>query len=483
MKDSKLVKILVTFSKEEWKEFEKFAASPYFNKGRNYIPFLKFLKKFYPKFDSEKLTRENVYKILYPGRKYKDYVIFSMTSGLYHLAEEFLIQKNDEGNLFKKEISLLNQLSLRNIDGIHNKRYTEIDNRLHNQKAGQEIFGLFGELKTHNIQHLMKSNYEKYLKENIPTRADYFIFNFIFLLLNEVRDLIVLKNNYNIETEKDLSMQLFNSTDFKKIIVYADTHYPEKSPLIKTIVNCYIASITTEDLYFTAKEELMKNYDLFEKNLLRQLFLIMEGGCATRLKAGNRLYVKEWHELNRLCVEKKLHIYETQNFIHPMTAHNMLNIAFWNKEIKWIDLFINEHQNEFPHEFRNYLTTIGHVYLHILRKEYDYALKLLTTIDDSLIAFKIRVRTLQLIMYYELNEYELALNGLDSFKHFVSNNKEKFSQSEKSGIIKFLSIYEQLLKFRFGNIEISVKKLNKRIMEEIPSQSFDWLLEKTAELS
>ena len=180
MKDSKLVKILRTFSKAEWKDFEKFAASQYFNGGRNYLPYLKLLRKYYPEFDSKKLTRESVYKALYPGKKYKDSVIFTVTSGLYSLAEEFLINKNAEGNRFEKEMNLLSQLSLRNIDGIHNKRFAEIENRLHSQKAGQDIFELYGRLQTHKIQHSMKGNYEKILKENVPLRADYNNFNFIF---------------------------------------------------------------------------------------------------------------------------------------------------------------------------------------------------------------------------------------------------------------------------------------------------------------
>lgn len=482
MNDSKLIKIIKTFSKAEWKEFEKFIDSPYFNNGRNYIPFLKLLKKFYPKFDSEKLTREYVYKTLYPGRKYKDYVIFSMTSGLYGLAEEFLIQKNAEGSWFKREMNLLSQLSLRNIDGIHNKRFAEIENRLHSQKAGQDIFGLYGELQTHKIQHSMKGNYEKILKESVPVRADYYIFNFVFLLLNEVRDLVVLKDSYNIVTEKDLSNQIFNSVDFNKLLEYTEFHYPHLSQVISIVVNCYIASITTEDIYFKAKEALIKHYNLFDNNLLRELVLIMEGGVAMRLDSGNRQFVREWHELHRFSVEKRLHIYEAQKYVHPLMAHNMLNMAFWNKEYGWIEFFINNHQNEFPNEFRNYLISIGNVYLYISRKEFSQALKLLSTINDNLISFKKRVRTLLLIIYFELDDRELTESGVDSFKHFIDNNQEKYSQTEKSGLMIFISVYEQLLKYRFGNTKANLKLLKKRILNENPSQSFDWLLEKITQL-
>jgi hypothetical protein len=208
----------------------------------------------------------------------------------------------------------------------------------------------------------------------------------------------------------------------------------------------------------------------------------MEGACAMRLNTGDRNFVREWHELHRFSVERGLHIYEAHNYVHPLIAHNMLNMAFWNKEYKWIDLFINEHQNEFPDEFRNYLTAIGKVYIHISHKDFTGALKLLTTIDDSLFSFKKRVRTLLLINYYELKEHELALSGLDSFKHFIDNNQQKYSERERSTLLIFLSIYEQLLKYRFGGIEANLKQIKKRILSQNPSQSLDWLLEKIEEL-
>ena len=226
----------------------------------------------------------------------------------------------------------------------------------------------------------------------------------------------------------------------------------------------------------------MRHYALFDNNLLRELVLIMEGGCAMRLNTGDRQYVREWHELHRFSVERGLHIYETQKYVHPLIAHNMLNMAFWNKEYKWIEFFIDEHQKEFPDEFRNYLVSIGNVYLFVSRKEFNQALKLLTSVDDSLFSFKKRVRTLQLLIYYELKEHELALSGIDSFKHFIENNKDKYNQRERAVLLIFLSIYEQLLKHRFGGNEANLKQLKQRILNENPSQSLDWLLEKIAEL-
>ena len=482
MKDSKLIKILKTFSKAEWNEFEKFVDSPYFNNGRKYIPYLKLLKKFYPTFDSERLTREYLYKALYPGKEYKDAVIFTVTSGLYSLAEEFLVQKKSEENRFNRKMELLSQLSARNIDAIHDKHFAEIENMLHSQKAGRDIFKLLAELQTHKVRHSLKGNYEKTLKENIPLRSDYHIYNFMFLLLNEVRDRVVLKDNYNIISPKDLPDRIYNSLDINELLEYTELHYPRLSPVLSTVVNCFITSITTDDSYFKTKEILMKNYSLLDNDLLREMLLIMEGAVSIRLNSGRREYIKEWHLLHRFSVEKGLHIHETNRYVHTLVAHNMINMAFWNREYGWLEYFINNHSSEFSEEYRSYLVSLGNVYLHVSRKEFGQALRLISTLDDMMITFKKRVRILQMIIYYELDDRELTESGLDSFKHYVDNNIEKYGQDEKAGLVSFLTVYEKLIKYRQGDTKINLKQLKKRTLNEIPSLGIDWLLEKITEL-
>ena len=76
----------------EWKDFEKFVSSPYFNKGRNYIPLLNILKEFYPDFDSRDLTAEYIYKRLHKGKEFNLNVMNTILSGLSNICEEFFFE-------------------------------------------------------------------------------------------------------------------------------------------------------------------------------------------------------------------------------------------------------------------------------------------------------------------------------------------------------------------------------------------------------
>ena len=94
MKETKLIDLLKRLNKEEFKDFEKFASSPYFSRGRDLSPLFKSLKPFYPDFENEKLTDEFIFKKLYPDKKFGDErsvsLLRTLTSELFNLGKEFL---------------------------------------------------------------------------------------------------------------------------------------------------------------------------------------------------------------------------------------------------------------------------------------------------------------------------------------------------------------------------------------------------------
>ena len=142
MKNNKLIQTLKTFTKDEMKLFEKFVASPYFNKGRNYLPLLNELQKCYPDFENDKLTSENVYKKLYPGRKFNKQVIWNQVSELEKLALEFLLQNALMNYKSERFIIMFDELSKRNLDKQIINEIGKTDKYVNNMKFGEEYFSL-----------------------------------------------------------------------------------------------------------------------------------------------------------------------------------------------------------------------------------------------------------------------------------------------------------------------------------------------------
>src|SRR5437762_7687979 len=100
MKDSKLISILKTFSKEEFKEFGKFVDSPFFSKGRNLKPLYEALKKFYPSFEIPEFSAEKIFGMLHKNETYSAVLIRKLFSDMTRLAEEYLFNKTFRSERF-----------------------------------------------------------------------------------------------------------------------------------------------------------------------------------------------------------------------------------------------------------------------------------------------------------------------------------------------------------------------------------------------
>ena len=97
MHSSTLIRLLSKLNKEEWKRFDKFIRSPYFNSNKSVIQLFELLKKYAPDFATPKLNKEKVSQKIYPKTPYKEKRMWQLMSDLKGLAEQFLVvEKNDK---------------------------------------------------------------------------------------------------------------------------------------------------------------------------------------------------------------------------------------------------------------------------------------------------------------------------------------------------------------------------------------------------
>src|SRR5439155_22489713 len=101
---------LKLFSKEEFKKFGLFVCSPYFNRLNNVTRFYNILKNYHPDYKSKKLTRENIFKKIFPGQKYVDIRLRTLFSYLFFLAEKFLAMEYYSSSRINLSLDAINSL-------------------------------------------------------------------------------------------------------------------------------------------------------------------------------------------------------------------------------------------------------------------------------------------------------------------------------------------------------------------------------------
>src|ERR1051325_7004466 len=90
MHNTQIIDLLKSFSPVELKNFGKFLSSPYFNQNTNLISLYSLLTPHYPEFNQPGISKEILFKNLFPKEKYDDKKMRYIGYDLLKLAEEYL---------------------------------------------------------------------------------------------------------------------------------------------------------------------------------------------------------------------------------------------------------------------------------------------------------------------------------------------------------------------------------------------------------
>lgn len=475
MKESKLIRLLRTFSNDEWKEFEKFAASPYFNGGRNYMPVLKYFKGFLAINENVNPEPEEIYKKLYPGKQFNKNVINTILSGFTKMAEGYLIQKDYDQSSRDKKIALLKQLNLRNCDKLFEKETALALRDAYDSPFDLDTIDFLRNIQEYIIRAKYKTNFDKSIETEVHKRFDLRFFVFYLWLLNEERDLKVMKNVFNKISENRISTQINKNIKSEEVISYIKKYYPE---LINT-AGLRILVHTSKDFY-KIKEIFFDNYSLFTQNFALNTAYVIEGLIVDLVNEGNHNLLKERHLLHRFMLEKKLLINNNTKTMNTRVTENFIYIAFWLKEYKWLKEFLNDYKNTFAADMRDSLVNFGNACILYGEGKYRDALKLINSAGNTLVTMKLRMKDIELQILFELGEVELIYFSIDNYVKFKNN--PLISEWNRKIMDSNINAFKSIVNIKDGKKAEDTGLIIRKLKSSLPSQFGDWLLKKYSEI-
>jgi hypothetical protein len=486
MKNTKLVQTLRTFTKDEMKLFEKFVASPYFNNGRNYLPFLKELQNHYPDFEDlkGKLTSENVYKKLYPGKKFNKQVMWNQVSQLEKLAREFLLQTSLKSNKSERFVMMFNELSKRHLDKQVLKEIEKADKYLNTVKLGEEYFSLkwIVEINRADYWNSVLGRQDKSFEGTVKS-TEYLLLKFLADLSIQVWDLNILKIMYNAGDEIDSALELLRSLDLKNLIKVNKKSRNRYSEVINFYYNKIMCALDENDesYFFEMKACFDKNYDLFDKQEQHNAIISLANYCAHKMRLGNGKFLKILFEINKFRLEKEIGAY-THGRISKALFHQILRNALSLGEIKYSENFVKEYAPKLRKEHQSTMTSLALAYISYEKKSYDESLYYLNKVEFIDLRDKLHVRILSAKAYYELNDTESLSYLIDSSKHFIGKNTS-INNDTRDACMKFFNFLNKLLTCKENHDLHKLKLLREDIELDkiIRLRHKNWLLEKIEE--
>lgn len=483
MHDSRLIQTLKTFTKDEFKQFEKFAASPFFNNGRNYIPFLNELKKHYPSFESrnDSLKPETVYKKIYPGKNFNKQVMWNLVSQLEKLAMEFILQTGLKNNRQQRSALMFEELSKRNLDKHIFKEIENAEKYAGTLKYGIEYFNTKWILENNkagywnSVQGRQDKSYEGTVRS-----TEYLLLNFLAELSIQVSDLQILNIMYNTGNELNSAIEFVKSLDFKNLVETVKKNKNKYASVVNFYYNKIMCAIdeNEESYFFEMKKYFDSNYKLFDKEEQSNTVISLANYCAHKMRLGDRKFLKILFEINKFRLEKEIGAFQNGR-INKALYHQILRNALSLDEIKWAERFVSEYTSMLKREHQKTMNALAMGYICYAKKDYSDSLEFLNKVEFIDIRDKLHVRILSAKAYYELGKSELLYYYIDSSKHFIGNNSA-IEKNTKDAYMKFFNYLKKLLAYEESHDLKKLKELRVDIdLDKILRlRHKKWLLEK-----
>lgn len=115
MHSSKLFTLLKGIREDEIHWFQKFLKSPFYNSNPLPLKLFDLIKKYYPELESPKLTKEKVFKKLFPNEKFNVNKLRKVMHSLAVLTEEFFVTMRLRNKEFQKKKILVEEFGERNL--------------------------------------------------------------------------------------------------------------------------------------------------------------------------------------------------------------------------------------------------------------------------------------------------------------------------------------------------------------------------------
>lgn len=473
MAENTLITTLRSFTKHEIGQFDKFLRSPYFMEGKNIrsrvlYDYFCLLKKHYPSFSGSTFTKEFLFGYIYPKQKYNDTLMRRLDSDLGKLALKFLGQTASEEDTAQYSINLLNTLNKKKLDKLFVKNLdtskSSIDSAMYNSRYynNKEQIALAGNNYAYTKADMLKLYQPEAEAENF-TR--YVLCRALEIYRNIENDKAILKRKYAADFFENILAYLKANEVLIENDDYIAMHYYE----IMLNLN------RNDEYYYKLKGLKLKLAEKLSRDTLRNLYITLVNYSIRKVNMGFSQFRAERFELDKEILANGIHEtgehYDMNYFLS--TVRNAVSLGGFN----WSEAFIKRYRQKLDPRHSSFIINFAWGALYYGRKNYKKALEHLSTINIEYSARKQQVKNLILIIHCDNEEFENALNIIDSSLHSLKNDKQ-IPDERKKTFIEFLNYTKRFIKLKTNPDADSIAILKKKI-DKAPYFIYkEWIISK-----
>ena len=486
-----IIEILKTFDNAELKSFGKFVRSPYFNTNDRIAVLYDNIKKFHPDYGSSKLTRENLFKVLYKGKKFDDNTMRYLASELNKLLDRFLLLRYMERDELRNEKFIATEYLERKMLERAKKRFASIYEKAKKEMVGDDVYFRFESELLAALRSNMLTLNDKGI-DKITRDTEPFIYYIISSLTHVYNMLSVERINNNAPIESYPEYNFVENFNIDGLLAFYEKPPVDPGNLtredkinISMCISLHLAATLNnvkDEEHFLKLWKLVDKYSgIYSLSEQYNIYNSLDGCCISKVKNIDALkYRRVYLEIKKSALSKGLHSYKG-NFMSVRNFRSIFHTAMDLREYKWAKGFAKRYIEEIYPDYRNDMTHFTKAEIEFAEGKYNRALEYISKVTFKYEGLKRFVKNLMLKIYYELDYVEQALSLIDSYKHFIAKNK-KLSEEARMPNSNFLICYKDLLSIKINPDEYNLVLLKKRIAAVENVSSMNWLFAKVGEL-
>ncbi|MCO6487663.1 MAG: hypothetical protein J5I98_04555 [Phaeodactylibacter sp.] len=480
MRESKLIVLLRSIKPEELRWLARWVCSPYYNSNEWVVALFDHLRKYAPGYDSPKITKEGVFKQVFPDKPYDSQRLRVLMFRLSALVEEFLVaQRLKQGRRLHQQL-LQAELGERNQYELFLKQNQGLAEQLEQSPYRDEEYYLAQWRRQHDYffhPQTARYGFSADQLEAIMQHLD------AFYVLSKMRYSAELRNRQNILPEA------YEIALLKESIELAEQH-----PVFggDKVFQAYrdllgLMEAPEDEAIFERLEAIAFGHlGLFRPAVQSTLIRYLINASIQLYGKGKPEYLGRQFRLYQLGLEQDLFLDEGQ--LSDATFLNIIVTATVLGEMDWVEGFIARYAPRLPAERQADAVSLGTAYWYFAKGDFSASNALLRQVESTGLQYLLRVRSLSLRNTFELflqdgSYYDLVVYESKAFGKFLRRN-EKISSGRAQGYLNLASFLRKLARLKDGGQLSSGKlaKLRRKLEKEGAVVAKPWLMEKLAGL-
>lgn len=413
MEKSKLVQLCRSLSRPEQREFRRFLQSPFFCRRAEVLVLYDFLEK-YLNSGRPVPEKEAVYAVVFPAETFDDHRLRMLMSHLSQLAGQFLALEDfmvDEpqyllrlGQVFRK----------RKLYAHFTQTIAELDQKLQSQPFRNPDF-----FQTQYLTSLEKyqNAYDQRELGSQHLQPLTGQLDNAYLARKLWQACLLLSSEAMSNTSYDVGL-------LAEVLSYVAANEASQTPVVAIYYHCYRALTNPgqSDFFQTFKALLLEHGRLFPPAEVRDLYILAINFCIRRYNAGNQAYLRDQFDFYKDGLRQGYFL--TDGELSHYTYQNAVTSGLVMHEYEWVAQFIHEYRDKLAAAYQESVYSFNLARLAYERKQYDQALPLLQKAEYKDLLLSLAAKTLQLKIYFELDEIDLLEAHLSAFKVFLRRKKD-----------------------------------------------------------